>query len=130
MSSQTQTEILASVTMVDQSRACDLLALSNADFAATLKRYEDNDEILRFDLNECPAYPLFQFDEVSHSIHPTFLSLMKLRTDDWGGKIALLHWLTIPNLSLRGAKPCDVLAEDADAVLNSFKAEIAEPLNG
>jgi hypothetical protein len=129
MSSQLQTEILASVTMVDQARVRDLLALSNTDFAATLKRYEDNDEILRFDLNERPAYPLFQFDEASHRIHPTLLSLLRLRTDDWGGKIALLHWLTTPNRSLCGARPCDVLTDDADAIVSSFEAEIAELLN-
>lgn len=129
MISQLQTEVLASVTMVDQERARDLLFLPNADFASTLKRYEDSDEILVFDLNGSPAYPLFQFDTASHRIHPTLLSILQLRTDDWGSKIALLAWLTAPNRSLCGARPCEVLSDDADAILNSFKAEVAEPSN-
>ena len=127
MISPLQKEVLASVTMVDQAQARELLSLPNADFASTLKRYEANDEILVFDLNGSPAYPLFQFDRASHRIYPTLLSILELRTDDWGGKIALLHWLTAPNRSLCGARPCEVLSDDADAMLNSFKAEIAEP---
>jgi hypothetical protein len=121
-----QTEVLSSVPMVDQSQACDLLGLSDP---SALKRYEDKDKILRFDVEGNAAYPLFQFDVTERRIHPTLLTIMEMRTDDWGGKLALLHWLTRPNRSLGGAKPCDVLADDASAVLKSFAAEVAEALN-
>ncbi|MCD9147196.1 MULTISPECIES: hypothetical protein [Rhodobacterales] len=124
-----QTEVLSSVPMVDQSQACLLLGLSDTNPSATLKRYESKDRILRFDLRGKAAYPLFQFDVAERRIHPMLLTIMKLRSDDWGGKMALLHWLTRPNRSLGGAKPCAMLAEDADGVLKSFTAEIAEPLN-
>lgn len=125
-----QTEVLSSVSMVDQAQACALLGLSETNPSATLRRYEAKDRILRFDLKGKAAYPLFQFDVVERRIHSVLLKILKMRTDDWGGKMALLHWLTRPNRSLGGAKPCDRLAQDSDAILKSFSAEIAEPLNG
>lgn len=125
-----QTEVLSSVPMVDQAQACALMGLSDTNPSATLRRYEAKDRILRFDLKGKPAYPLFQFDVAERRIHPVLLTLLKMRTDDWGGKMALLHWLTRPNRSIGGAKPCDRLTRDADAILKSFSAEIAEPLNG
>jgi hypothetical protein len=94
-----------------------------------LKLYEDRDRILRIDANRKAAYPLFQFHVAERRIHPALLTIMEMRTDDWGGKLVLLHWLTCPNRSLGGAKPCDVLADDASVVLKSFAAEVAEPLN-
>ena len=125
-----QTEVLSSVPMVDQSQACALLGLSDTNPSATLRRYEAKDRILRFDLKGKAAYPLFQFDVAERRIHPVLLKILTMRTDDWGGKMALLHWLTRPNRSLGGAKPSDRLAQDSDAILKSFSAEIAEPLNG
>lgn len=125
-----QTEVLSSVPMVDQSQACAILGLSDTNPSATLRRYEAKDRILRFDLKGKAAYPLFQFDVAERRIHPVLLKLLKMRTDDWGGKMALLHWLTRPNRSLGGAKPCDRLVQDSDAILKSFSAEIAEPLKG
>lgn len=125
-----QTEVLSSVPMVDQSQACALLGLSDINPSATLRRYEAKDRILRFDLKGKAAYPLFQFDVAERRIQPVLLKILKMRTDDWGGKMALLHWLTRPNRNLGGAKPSDRLAQDADAILRSFSAEIAEPLNG
>ena len=121
-----QAEILSSVPMVDQSKACDFLGLSDP---SVLKRYEDKDRILRFDVEGNAAYPLFQFDVVRRSIHPTLLTIMEMRTDDWGGQLALLPWLTRPNRSLGGLKASDVLADNASAVLKSFAAEVAEPFN-
>lgn len=125
-----QSETLASVPMVEQSEACALLGLSDTNPSATLKRYETRNRILRFDWKGKAAYPLFQFDVAERRIHPTLIRLMDMRTDEWGGKMALLHWLTRPNRSLRGARPCDRLSDDADAIVESFSAEIAEPLNG
>lgn len=125
-----QSETLASVPMVEQGEACALLGLSDTNPSATLKRYETRNRILRFDWKGKAAYPLFQFDVAERRIHPTLIKLMDMRTDEWGGKMALLHWLTRPNRSLGGARPCDRLAEDADAIVESFLAEIAEPLNG
>jgi len=125
-----QTEVLLSVAMVDQAEACALLGLSDTNPSATLRRYEAKDRILRFNLKGKAAYPLFQFDVAERRIHPVVLILLKMRTEEWGGKIALLHWLTSPNLSLGGAKPYDQLAQNSDTILKSFSAEIAEPLNG
>lgn len=125
-----QTEVLSSASMVDQSQACDLLGLSGTNPSASLKRYEAKDKILRFDLRGKAVYPFFQFDVAERRIEPTLLTLLGMRTDDWGGRMALLHWLTRPNLSLGGSKPCDVLAAQTDGVVQSFAAEIAEPLNG
>lgn len=125
-----QTETLASVPMVDQGEACALLGLSDTNPSATLKRYEARNRILRFDWRGKAAYPLFQFDVAERRIYPALLKLMEMRPDDWGGKMALLHWLTRPNRSLSGARPCDRLAEDAGAIVNGFAAEIAEPLTG
>lgn len=125
-----QTEVLSSVPMVDQAQACALLGLSDTNPSATLRRYEAKDRILRFDLKGKAAYPLFQFDVAERRIHPVLLKLLEMRTDDWGGKMALLHWLTRPNRSLGGAKPCDRLDQEANAILSSFSTEIAEPLNG
>lgn len=125
-----QTEILSSVDMVDQSGACTLLGLSDANPSATLKRYEAKDKILRFDVRGKASYPLFQFDVAERRIYPPLLSVMEMRTDNWGGKMALLHWLTRPNLSLEGHRPCDVISEREDAILRSFSAELSETMNG
>lgn len=125
-----RTEVLSSVPMVDQAQACALLNLSDANPSATLGRYEAKGRILRYDLRGKAAYPLFQFDEAEGRIHPTLLKIMEMRSDNWGGKLALLHWLTRPNRNLGGARPCDRLATDGDAILRSFDAELAEPLNG
>jgi hypothetical protein len=125
-----QSETLASVPMVGQGEACALLGLSDTNPSATLKRYETKNRILRFDWKGKAAYPLFQFDVAERRLHPTLIKLMDMRTDDWGGKTALLHWLTRSNRSLGGARPCDRLAEDADAIVKSFLADIAEPVNG
>jgi hypothetical protein len=129
-SAKLQMEVLSSVEMVNQTEACTLLGLSEINPSATLKRYEAKDKILRFDANGKAIYPLFQFDVAERRIHPALLSVMKLRTDDWGGKMALLHWLTRPNLSLDGFRPCDVISEDGDAIIRSFSAELSETLNG
>lgn len=76
------------------------------------------------------AYPLFQFDISGRGIHPSLLKLIEMRTDEWGGNLAFLHWLTRPNRSLSGAKPCDSLDKDEDEALRSFTAEISGPLTG
>jgi len=60
----------------------------------------------------------------------TLADLDAMRTDDWGDRAALFHWLTVRNRSLAGMRPCDVLIEDADAVIASFSAEVSEALNG
>ena len=125
-----QNETLASVPMVEQGEACALLGLSDANPSATLKRYETRNRILRFDWKGKAAYPLFQFDVAERRIHPTLIKLMDMRTETWGGKMALLYWLTRPNRSLGGARPCDRLTEDAEAILESFSAEIADPSQG
>ena len=125
-----QTEILASVPMVAQGEACALLGLSDTNPSATLKRYETRDRILRFAWKGKAAYPLFQFDVAERRIYPTLIELMKMRTDDWGSKMALLHWLTRPNRSLGGERPCDRLVDGADAILASFTAELSEPFHG
>ena len=125
-----QSETLASVPMVEQGEACALLGLSDTNPSATLKRHETRNRILRFDWKGKAAYPLFQLDVAERRIHPALIKLMDMRTDEWGGKMALLHWLTRPNRSLGGARPCDRLAEDANAIVESFSAEISEPLHG
>ena len=60
----------------------------------------------------------------------TLAHLDTMRPDEWGGRAALFQWLTMPNRSIGGARPCDRLAEDADAIVASFAAEISEPMNG
>ncbi|MBB3711741.1 hypothetical protein FHS00_001312 [Limimaricola variabilis] len=60
----------------------------------------------------------------------TIARLDEMRSEDWGGRAALFQWLTMPNRSLGGARPCDRLEEDADAILASFGAEISGPWHG
>lgn len=125
-----QTETLASIAMVDQIEACAFLGLSGPNALANLGRLESEDKVLRFDWNGEAAYPLFQFDVSEHCIHPTLLKLIEMRTDEWGGNLAFLHWLTRPNRSLGGAKPSDRLGDEQDVILLSFGAEISAPLAG
>nr|WP_204354584.1 hypothetical protein [Paracoccus saliphilus] len=125
-----QTDVLNSVPMVDQAQACTILGLSTANPSASLRRLEARDAILRFDRSGRASYPLFQFDIPERRVHPVLIKLLQMRSDDWGGKMALLHWLTRPNRNLQGARPCDRLAEHPEAILSSFAAEVAEPLNG
>lgn len=125
-----QSDTLASVPMVGQAEACALLGLSGTNPSATLRRYEARDRILRFDWRGGAAYPLFQFDVEERRVHPTLLRLLEMRTDAWGGRMALLHWLTRPNRSLQGARPCDRLGDGGGEVVQSFAAELAEALNG
>ncbi|WP_435988503.1 hypothetical protein [Sulfitobacter sp. SH24] len=122
-------EIYRSVSMVNQDEACVLLGLSGMDPAATLTRHEDDGQILRFDNEGQAAYPLFQFDVIRQRFFPVLIELMKMRLNDWDSQMALIHWLTRPNCSLGGARPCDKLAEDANAILASFRAEISEHLH-
>ncbi|MDO5758354.1 MAG: hypothetical protein Q4P24_12785 [Rhodobacterales bacterium] len=60
----------------------------------------------------------------------TLARLDEMRTDEWGSRATLFIWLTVPNRSIGGAKPCDRLDLYADAIVASFHAEIAEPMNG
>ena len=123
-------EIIASVQMVDQGEAGILLGLSETDPSDILFRRQVNFQILRFNIEEQAAYPLFQFDVAKKRVYPALIELMKMGPEDWGGQMALLHWLTLHNRSLGDARPCDRLATDADAILASFEAEISEPLHG
>jgi len=125
-----QDEILNSVPMVDQNEACILLGLSETDPSATLFHHEIDCQILRFNIEGQAAYPLFQFDVTKQQVYPALIELMKMRPEDWGGQMAFLHWLTRPNRSLGGARPCDRLEKDADAILVSFGAEISASLHG
>lgn len=123
-------EILGSVPMVDQDQACILLGLSETDPSATLFHREVDCRILRFNIEGQAAYPLFQFDVAGQRVYPALIELMKMRPDDWGDQMAFLHWLTRPNHSLGGARPCDRLAKDAEAIVTSYRAEISQPLHG
>lgn len=123
-------ELIASVQMVDQDTAAALLGLSEPDPSDILFRRQARFQIFRFNIDGQPAYPLFQFDAAKHRVYPALIEIMKLRPEDWGGQMTLLHWLTLPNLNLGNARPCDRLATDADAILASFEAEISEPLQG
>ena len=60
----------------------------------------------------------------------TLRRVEELRTDNWGNHLASSQWLGTPNRSIDGAQPYKRLAEDADAIIASFAAEIAEPKNG
>lgn len=125
-----QEEMIGSVTMVDQDEACILLGLSETDTSAALYRRQARCQILRFNIEGQAAYPLFQFDVVGQRVYPALIELMKMRPEDWGGQMVFLHWLTQPNSSIGGARPCDRLAKDGDAIVASFRAEISEPLHG
>lgn len=121
-------EINCSVSMIDQDAAGILLGLSEADPSVILTRHEIEEQILSFNIEGQAVYPRFQFDVVGRRVYPAVIELMKMRPDHWGGQTALIHWLTLPNLSLSGARPCDKLAKDANAILASFQSEISEPL--
>lgn len=123
-------EVLNSVHMIDRSEVCELLELSVSNPSAALERLEDKGEILRFDHKGKAVYPLFQFDVTGRRVYPVLLKLIKMRTDDWGNSLAFLHWLTRPNRSLSGARPCDRLGDDSNVIVRSFAADISEPLNG
>jgi hypothetical protein len=125
-----RTEILGSVSMVNQEEACILLGLSDTDPSATLTRHKGDRQILRFENEGRIAYPLFQFDEAGRRVYPALIELMEMRSDDWGSEMSLLHWLTRPNCSLGGERPCDRLANDANAIVASFQAERSEPFHG
>lgn len=127
---EVEDEMLGSVPMVDQDNACILLGLSEPNPSATLFRRQVRCQILRFNIGGQAAYPLFQFDVAGQRVYPALVELMKMRPDDWGGQMAFLHWLTRPNCSLGGARPCDRLTNDADAIVTSFGAEICQPLHG
>ncbi len=60
----------------------------------------------------------------------TLRRLDEMRTEEWGGRSALFHWLIMPNRSLGGQRPCDRLAEEREAIVASFAADMAEPFNG
>tara|TARA_R100001369_G_scaffold73107_1_gene101607 strand:+ start:3262 stop:3762 length:501 start_codon:yes stop_codon:yes gene_type:complete len=123
-------ELIASTQMVDQDKAAVLLGLSEPDPSNILFRRQVRRQILRFNIEEQAAYPLFQFDVARQRVYPALIEVMKMRPEDWGGQMALLHWLTLPNCNLGEARPCDRLATDADAIIASFEAEISEPLHG
>ena len=125
-----RTEILGSVSMVEQDEACILLGLIDTDPSTILKRYERDGRILRFDIEGQAAYPIFQFDVARQRVYPALIELMKMRSDDWGSQFAFLHWLTRPNRSLGGARPCDSLAKDANIISACFRAEISQHLHG
>lgn len=121
---------LTAVELVGPREACKLLDLSTADAFATLRCYEAEDRVLRLDRKGVPVYPRCQFDVTERQVYPAMLEILSMRTDDWGGEIALLHWLTRPNRSLGGARPCDRFAQDGEAIVASFAAEISEPDHG
>lgn len=123
-------EVLTSIPMLAQAEACELLGLSVSNSSAELGQLEKKGEILRFDWMETASYPLFQFDVDGRRVHPALIKLIEMRTEEWGGNLALLYWLTRPNRSLGGAKPCDRLNVDEDRILRSFAAEISSPLIG
>jgi len=123
-------EILKSVSMVDQDKACRLLGLSSEDDFASLARLENQGKILRVEYEGRAAYPLFQFDVASKQVYPVIITLMEMRSDAWGSNFHLLHWLTLPHRSFNDARPCDRLPHDADDIVASFDAEISEPLHG
>ncbi|WP_370163090.1 hypothetical protein [Limimaricola soesokkakensis] len=123
-------DALTAVELVGPDEACVLLGLSAAYPPAALRRYEAENRILRIDWKGQAVYPRFQFDKAEHEVHPALLEVMAMRTDDWGGTIALMHWLTRPNRSLGGARPCDRLSEDGDRIVAAFGAELSEPFHG
>ena len=121
---------MAAVELVGPKEACELLGLSGTDAFTTLQRCEAEDRVLCLDWTGMPVYPRCQFDASRCQVYPILIELLAMRTDDWGSRLALLHWLTRPNRSLGGARPCDRLAEDGDAIVASFAAELSAPDHG
>lgn len=115
-----QTEILNSVEMIGKEQASELVSLPGASLA----------EALCFDIDDKTAYPLFQFEISKRQIYPVMLEVMAMRSDDWGGKIALLQWLTTLNRSLGDMRPCDCLADKPQMIVASFEAEITQQMHG
>jgi hypothetical protein len=122
-----QERILASVPMVDQAQACELLGLSQANPSATMKRKEDKLEILRFMEEGRVAYPLFQFDVEGRRLYPAIAKLIAQKPVHWSD-FRLLHWLTRPHLDFE-SRPAEALA-DEDSVLDAFRREIAPAAHG
>lgn len=125
-----QAEVLTSIHMVNQIEACELLGLPVSNPSAVLGRLESKGEILRFDWKGKAVYPLFQFDVSGRCVHPVLLRLIEMRHSDSGDNLAFLYWLTLPNRSLGGEKPCDRFDDAEDLVLRSYAAEISAPLIG
>lgn len=123
-------EVLTAVELVAPGEACKLLGLSTTNPSATLRQYEAANYVLRIDWHGQAVYPRCQFDEARREVYPALREVLAMRTDDWGSEFALLHWLTRPNRSLGGARPCYRLAEDRDQVIEAFAAEISEPWHG
>ena len=113
-----------------EDEACILLGVSEAVPSATLFHREVECQILRFKIEGQAAYTLFQFNVAGQRVYPALIELMRMRPNDWGGQMAFLHWLTRPNRILGGARPCDRLAKDAEAIVTSYGAEISQPLHG
>lgn len=123
-----QERLLASVSLVNQSEACELLGLSKSNPAATMARKERNGEVLRFTTDGRAAYPLLQFDVDNRRIYPAMKEILALgrqhRSD-----FQILRWLTTPHLDF-DATPAEALGPEAAAVIAAFSREIEVPEHG
>jgi hypothetical protein len=123
-----QEKILASMSMVDQAQACELLGLSGANPSATMKRKEEKRELLRFTADGRAAYPLFQFDVEGRRIFPVMAKLIALKPETWSD-FRLLHWLTRPHLDF-GAAPAERFGSEETEVVAAFKRETVPAEHG
>lgn len=122
-----QEKIIASTPMVDQSDACELLGLSKANASATMKRKEDRRELLRFNVDGRPSYPLFQFDVEGRRIYPAMSRLISAKPVVWSD-FRLLHWLIRPHLDFDDT-PAQSLG-NIEAVTSAFEREIEPAVHG
>lgn len=123
-----QEKILASVSMVDQAQACELLGLSGANPSATMKRKEEKRELLRFTVDGRVAYPLFQFDVEGRRLFPVMAKLVAMKPASWSD-FRLLHWLTRPHLDF-GSAPAARLGSEQAEVIAAFEREIVPAEHG
>lgn len=123
-----QERILDSVHLVSQKEACELLGMSKKNPAATMKRKEENRELLRFNRDGRAVYPLLQFDPDARRIYPEIKEMISM-TEDWRSNYQILSWLIRPHLDFDGS-PAEALKTQGDAVVAAFARETAAPSHG
>lgn len=123
-----QRRILSSATQIGAREASRLLGLSAVGSDDALTRMRNRGEILGFEVDGQPIYPLFQFDPVGLRVLPGLSAVLTARPLCWSD-YRLLHWLTTPHVYL-GCTPAEALSSQGNAALAAFEREVEIPRHG
>jgi hypothetical protein len=102
--------------------AAALLKQRNAGDVSSLARWIVTEQVLSFDWRGELWVPLFQFDLADMSIRPGISRIaaeLMPAFDGW----ALANWFATPNTRLQERLPADLLATEADAVMQAARAD-------